>query len=235
MAQSPKTSQGGASLSSKVWLPSMKTVQPVWSQPPGPMRCDCQTTHVCHHPHTVTVQWAGSKKWNGKSWVECVDGQHPPLKTLWVYCPGHAGVKGNDWADRLAGKATLTSGLLLRRSEVLRSLRHYLWTQNQGHYTTRLIAWRRDALKEGVLGNFPWKDQRGPGHHQIRWTLELFQRQCWGNFWEMGLSRYGLFWAHRYHPELNWTVETKMLSVKTTVIQAFLLKQTSSQRTSIAI
>ena len=37
--------------------------------------------HVCHHPHTVTVQWACSKKWNGKSWVECVDGQHPPLKT----------------------------------------------------------------------------------------------------------------------------------------------------------
>ena len=31
-----------------------------------------------------------------------------------------------DRANRLAGKATLTSGLLLRRSEVLRSLRHYL-------------------------------------------------------------------------------------------------------------
>ena len=34
---------------------------------------------------------------------------------LWVYCPGHAGAKGNDRADRLAGKATLTSGLLLGR------------------------------------------------------------------------------------------------------------------------
>ena len=44
--------------------------------------------------------------------------QHPPLKTpVPVYCPGHAG------ADRPAGKATLTSGLLLGRSEVLRSLR----------------------------------------------------------------------------------------------------------------
>ena len=45
-------------------------------------------------------------------------------KLLWVYCPGYAGVKGNDRTDRLAGKATLTSGLLLGRSEVLRSLRH---------------------------------------------------------------------------------------------------------------
>ena len=56
-------------------------------------------------------------------------------KLLCVYCPGHAGVKGNDLADGLAGKATLTRGLLLGRSEVLRSLRHYLRAQSQGHHT----------------------------------------------------------------------------------------------------
>ena len=50
-------------------------------------------------------------------------------------CPGHTGMKGNDRADRLAGKATLISGLLLGRYEVLRSLRHYLRTQSQGHVT----------------------------------------------------------------------------------------------------
>ena len=54
---------------------------------------------------------------------------------LWVYCPGHAGVNGNDRADRLAGKAAFTRGLLLGRSEVLRSLRHYLRTQSRGHHT----------------------------------------------------------------------------------------------------
>ena len=48
-------------------------------------------------------------------------------KLLWVHCPGHAGVKGNDRAD--------TSGLLLGRSEVVRSLRHYLLAQSQGHHT----------------------------------------------------------------------------------------------------
>ena len=52
-----------------------------------------------------------------------------------LYSPGHAGVKGNDRADRLAGKATLTSDLLLGRSEVLRSLSHYLRAQIQGHHT----------------------------------------------------------------------------------------------------
>ena len=45
-------------------------------------------------------------------------------KFLWLYCPGHARVKGKDQTDRLADKATLTSGLLLRGSEVLRSFRH---------------------------------------------------------------------------------------------------------------
>ena len=48
---------------------------------------------------------------------------------------GHAGMKGNERADRLAGKATLTSGSLLGRSQVLRSLRHYLRAQSQGHHT----------------------------------------------------------------------------------------------------
>ena len=34
-------------------------------------------------------------------------------KLLRVYYPGHAGMKENDRADRLAGKATLTNGVLL--------------------------------------------------------------------------------------------------------------------------
>ena len=53
----------------------------------------------------------------------------------WGYCRGHAGLKGNDRADRLACKATLTSGLRLGRSEVLRSLRLYLRAQSQRHHT----------------------------------------------------------------------------------------------------
>ena len=52
-----------------------------------------------------------------------------------MYCSRHAGMKRNDRADRLAGKATLTTGLLLGRSEVLRSLRYYLRAQSQEHHT----------------------------------------------------------------------------------------------------
>ena len=51
------------------------------------------------------------------------------------------------------------------------------------------------------------KDERGPS--SVRRTLELFEIQRCGNFWETGWSAYGLFRAHRYYLELNWTVTTK--------------------------
>ena len=66
-------------------------------------------------------------------------------RILWVYCPGHAGVKGNNRADRLADKATITGGLRLGRSEVLRSLRHYLRCGHKAKDITPSIARRREA------------------------------------------------------------------------------------------
>ena len=56
-------------------------------------------------------------------------------KLPWMYFLGHAGFRVNDQADRLAGKAAIISGLRLGRSEVLRSLRHHLLAQSQGHHT----------------------------------------------------------------------------------------------------
>ena len=67
-------------------------------------------------------------------------------KILWVYCPGHAGVKGNDRADRLAEKANITGGLRLGRPEVVRSLGHYLRAHKKAKDITPSVAWgRREA------------------------------------------------------------------------------------------
>ena len=77
----------------------------------------------------------------------------------WVYCPGHAGMTGNGRADRLAGKATLTNGLLLGRSEVLRSLRHYLRAQSQGHHTIDRLEERgveRERARRSSLKGREW-------------------------------------------------------------------------------
>ena len=104
-------------------------------------RNDSQTTHaiILTYPMSLLQQvksGMGSPDWN----VSMVNIHLQKL--LWVYCPGHAGVKGNDRTDRLVGKATLTSGLLLGRSEVLSSLRHYLRAQSQGHHTINRLEER---------------------------------------------------------------------------------------------
>ena len=81
-----------------------------------------------------------------------VNGQHPSLKTPPGVLPWTCWSEGK-WRDTPAGKATLTRGLLLGRSEVLRSLRHYLPVQSRGHH-----AWRR-GVERGNARQFSLKWQ----------------------------------------------------------------------------
>ena len=87
------------------------------------------TDHTCHHPLQKVISGMGSPDWN------MLMADIYLWKLLWAYCSGHAAVKGNNQAHRLVEKATLTSGLLLERSEVLGSLRHCQQAQSQGHHT----------------------------------------------------------------------------------------------------
>ena len=115
---------------------------------------------------------------------------------LWVCCPGHAWVKRNDRADRLAGKATLTSTLLLGSSEVLRSLRHCQRAQGQVRHSIDRLEERgveRDDLAS--------KDERGDRQSDEHWNR--FKGKVLGNCWETGWNVYGLFRTHRYYLELN--------------------------------
>ena len=106
MAQLPKTSQGRASLSSKVRPQSVKTVQPIRSQHPAWQRrwklshmqfClkRWQSDHTCHHPNRFNELATKSEKWNGKPRPECVDGRHPHSKTSMGVLP---------WTCRSEGK-----------------------------------------------------------------------------------------------------------------------------------
>ena len=72
----------------------------------------------------------------------------------------NAGVKGNNRADRLGAKAAVTSGLRLRRSEVLRSLRQYPRTQSQGHHT--LVRLEKKGVESGSARQSALK-----GHHTL--------------------------------------------------------------------
>ena len=56
-------------------------------------------------------------------------------RLLWIYCPGHAGVSGNERADRLASTAHITCGLQLGRAEMLRGLRNFLNMDRPEHHS----------------------------------------------------------------------------------------------------
>ena len=72
-------------------------------------------------------------------------------RLLWIYCPGHAGVSGNERADKLASTADITSGLQLGRAEVLRGLRNFLNMNRPEHHSI-------DRLKERGV-------EKGSGRH----------------------------------------------------------------------
>ena len=71
------------------------------------------------------------------------------------------------------------------KSEVLRSLRHYLRVQSQRHDTIDRLE--RKAWNEEALVDLPWKGERGPS--SIRRTLEPSRRQRWGKLLRDGVER----------------------------------------------
>ena len=126
-------------------------------------------------------------------------------KLLWVYCPGYAGVKRNDRADRLAGKATITSGLRLGRSEVLRSLRHYLRAHGQGHHTIDRLQERSVEKGGGTLrSSLKGRERAIVSQTNIETASKAFfgkRLRGWA-----GARIYGLhFRAHTIPLELNRT------------------------------
>ena len=118
---------------------------------------------------------------------------------LWVYCPGHAGVKGNDRADRLAGKTALTNGLLLGRSEVLRSLRHYLRAQSKRHHTIDRLEER--GLERGSVRRSSLKGRE---------TAIVSQT----NIGTVSKAMFGKFLRDRM--ELVWDLESVLIDTSST-------------------
>ena len=108
----------------------------------------------------------GSTDWN----VSMVDINF--RKLLWVYCPGHIAVKGNDPANTLVGKTTLTSGLLLRRSGKLRSLRHYLRAQSQGHHTIDRLEERSVERESARRSSFKGRERVSANQTNIQTILK---------------------------------------------------------------
>ena len=75
-----------------------------------------------------------------------------------------------------------------------------MWVQSKGYHPIKCLE------DSGVGRGRAWHSSlkvflKGPSSVRKKWNC---LRQCWENFWEMGRSAYGLFWANRHHLELNW-------------------------------
>ena len=68
---------------------------------------------------------------------------------LCIYCLGHAGVCGNERADRLASTADITSGLPLGRAEVLRGWGNFLNMGRPEYHSTDRLKERGVAKRSG--------------------------------------------------------------------------------------
>ena len=113
--------------------------------------CTYIQTQACHHSHRLNEPPAKGGVWNGcPDWHTAMHSLRLQ-RLLWLCCPGHAGVSGNERADRLASTADITSGLQLGRAEVLRGLRDFLNMDRPEHHSI-------DCLKERGM-------EKGSGRH----------------------------------------------------------------------
>ena len=99
-------------------------------------------------------------------------------RLLWIYCPGHAGVSGNEQADRLASTADITSGLQLGRAEVLRALRNFLNTDKPEHHSIDRLKER--GVEKGSYTDIP-PSKVDNDLCSTRQILVLFRGQPWGD------------------------------------------------------
>ena len=76
-----------------------------------------------------------------RNWVEVLV-QTMIREITFIFVPGHAGVRGNERADRLAGLATISEGAAMDRSDILHALRESFRTEEfqgcESHSLTRL-------------------------------------------------------------------------------------------------
>ena len=117
------------------------------------------TDHTCHPPHRFNELATKSKRWNGKPSLERVNGRHSssetPVGVLLFTCQSKLYREMTERLDLQTKHATITSGLRLGRSKVLRSLRHYLRAQSQGNHTIDRLEER--GVERGSAGQFSSK------------------------------------------------------------------------------
>ena len=91
------------------------------------------------------------KKMLYADWVKLIrEGGIEMLK--WIFCPGHAGVIGNERADFLAGQAPISGALTLDPPTVLANVKEFLLMHEPIVNSYTLDALKEQGIKRGYRG-----------------------------------------------------------------------------------
>ena len=71
-------------------------------------------------------------------------------QTIWLYCPGHAGIALNERADQLAGNAPAADHILLDSKDVMSAMRHTQRVKREaGEQNSEMLRMREHHLERG--------------------------------------------------------------------------------------
>ena len=141
------------------------------------LRGDSRTTHANILTDSVSLLQK-SEKCNGNGHL-AIFGMHLQ-RLLWIYRPGHAGVKGTDRAARLGLQSNNHKRLASRKIWSVEELDSLLAGTKPRTAPPSIACRRAGAHIQAAVDDLRWKDEAGP--LLIRPTLEQLQRQHWGHF-----------------------------------------------------
>ena len=121
-------------------------------------------------------------------WVKTIQDTQTISRLQWIFCPGHAGVKGNERADQLAGSAKIEGVLTLDAPTVIGLVRdHLASTRVEDSFTKEMLI--EKGVKPGEARKCELRDPVRRCINQLmmetislqtlRWTLKRRGEEAW--------------------------------------------------------
>ena len=121
-------------------------------------------------------------------WVKTIQDTQSISRLQWIFCPGHAGVKGNERADQLAGSAKIEGVLTLDSPTVIELVRdHLASTRVEDSFTKEMLI--EKGVKPGEARKCELRDpvrrynnqlmMETVSLHTLRWTLKRRGEEAW--------------------------------------------------------
>ena len=164
-------------------MPSVKLYSAKWLE-------KCQYTLAVFITDSMSTLEKIKKGFIYVDWARSI--QRSKLKKItWVFCPGHAGVQGNECADRLAGDAAIRGRMTIDPKTVLAFARDNLQTntsQDEENSTTMWILREKDVPRGAAQGSeLRGRERRLTNQMNmetislwtLKWTLQRRDEQIW--------------------------------------------------------